>query len=61
MELGRYHIKYEPRAAVKGQVLAYFIAEFTDDSTGTTKGQLETTVAPDDQTVTLIGGKRAMI
>ena len=29
MELGRFHIEYEPRTAIKGQVLADFIAEFT--------------------------------
>ena len=29
VELGRFHIEYEPRTAIKGQVLADFIVEFT--------------------------------
>jgi len=28
-ELGAYHIQYEPRTAIRGQVMADFIAEFT--------------------------------
>ena len=32
VELNIFHIKYEPRAAIKGQVLAYIIAEFSDDT-----------------------------
>lgn len=30
VELGRYHIEYEPRTAIKGQILANFIVGFTD-------------------------------
>lgn len=32
VELNRFHIKYEPWATIKGQVLADFIAEFSDDT-----------------------------
>lgn len=28
-ELGRFHIEYEPRTAIKGQILVDFIVEFT--------------------------------
>ena len=46
VELGRFHIDYESRTAIKGQVLADFIAEFTENLIGLTKGQGETSVAP---------------
>jgi ribonuclease HI len=29
VELGRFHIEYQPRTSIKGQVLAYFVAELT--------------------------------
>ena len=29
VELGRFHIEYEPRMAIKGQVLANFVMKFT--------------------------------
>ena len=29
IELSEFDIRYKPRAAVKGQILAYFIMEFT--------------------------------
>lgn len=29
VDLSKFHIEYEPRTAIKGQVLANFIAEFT--------------------------------
>ena len=32
VELNRFHIDYEPQIAIKGQVLAYFIAEFHADT-----------------------------
>ena len=57
MELGCYHIEYEPRTTLKGQVLTDFIIEFTDDSIDTTGGQSETTVALVDQTAAPTGGQ----
>jgi hypothetical protein len=33
VELNRFHIEYEPRTSIKGQVLADFIAEFTGTTT----------------------------
>jgi len=42
VELGQFHIEYEPKTTIKGQLLADFIAEFTDNSTRTTRGQQET-------------------
>ena len=32
VELGRFHIEYQPRTSIKGQVLADFVAEFTEPS-----------------------------
>lgn len=32
VELGRFHIEYEPIMAIKGQILADFITEFTDNT-----------------------------
>lgn len=49
VELGRFHIEYEPRTAIKGQVLVDFIAEFTENPIGPTGGHEETTVALVDQ------------
>ena len=34
MELNIFHIEYELRTTIKGQVLTDFIAEFTDSPTG---------------------------
>lgn len=38
VELGRFHIDYKPITAIKGQVLADFIAKFTDFPTYPTRG-----------------------
>lgn len=41
VELSRFHIEYEPRTAIKGKVLADFIAEFTDSPIGPTGGNMK--------------------
>ena len=46
IELSEFDIRYKPRIAVKGQVLAYFIMEFTPTNTST-KPTETTKLAPD--------------
>ena len=46
IELSEFDIRYKPRTAVKGQVLAYFIMEFTP-SNSSTKPTETTQLAPD--------------
>ena len=57
MELGRFHIEYEPRTAIKGQVLADFIAEFTDDDAPAIEQALAETAAPTDAPLAPTGGE----
>ena len=52
MELGRYHIEYEPRTTIKGQVLA------DKDLTSPTKEQTKAAVAPADLMTAPTRGKR---
>ena len=51
VELGRFHIEYEPRIAIKGQVLADFIAEFTGTET----------VEPTDHILASTGGQEVVM
>ena len=60
VELNKFHIENEPKTAIKGQVLANFIAEFTDSPTGPTGGQPEATVAPIGQPIALTRGQGDM-
>ena len=48
VELGRFHIQYEPRTTIKGQILADFIAEFTENDAPVVEEALADTVAPTD-------------
>ena len=57
VELGRFHIDYEPKTAIKCQVLADFIAEFTDDTTPTTEETSVETVASAGTPYASTGGK----
>ena len=59
VELGWYHIEYEPRTAIKGQVLIDFIVKFTDSPTGLTKGQQDSIVAPVVQPTAPTGGQQS--
>lgn len=47
VELGKFHIEHESRMAIKGQILADFIAEFTGN----------TEVRPDNQLSSPTGGQ----
>ena len=40
--LGAYNVRYMPRIAIKGQVLANFVAEFTESVADEGKGIVET-------------------
>ena len=57
MELGRFHIQYEPRTAIKGQILADFIAEFTEDSTSILEEASAETIAPTGTPLAPTGGE----
>ena len=46
IELSEFDIRYKPKTAIKGQVLAYFIREFTLSNTST-KPTETTQLAPD--------------
>ena len=46
IELSEFDIRYKPKTAIKGQVLAYFIREFTLSNTST-KPTATTQLAPD--------------
>lgn len=61
VKLSQFHIEYEPRTAIKGQVLADFIAESTETPTGPTRGHNETIVAPVGQPSTSTRGKKVQI
>ena len=45
MELNIFHIEYEPRTPIKGQVLVDFIADFTNNSSASIRGHQESVVA----------------
>lgn len=57
VELGRFHIEYEPRTAIKGQVLADFIAENIESPYDPTGGHQEATVALAGLPTTPTGGQ----
>ena len=57
VELGRFHIEYEPITAIEGQILADFIVEFTDDTTPIIKDVLAEIVSSTGTPLAPTGGE----